>query len=248
MRYLLIADIHGNFPALTAIADRFPPAQFDRILNCGDSLVYAPFANETLAWLRDHKVLSILGNTDKKVIKLLRGLSFKKPSKEEKRVMYTHCAASLSDDNADFLLSLGIKARVELPDMAGKAGTKGRQLGLFHGSPAAPHDFLFAETAAKTFADLAAAYPFRVIVTGHSHTPYHKPVGATHFINPGSVGRMFDGNPAAGCAILETAPGDHIRVKHFRIPYDVAKTISAIRAEGLPEIYAEMFITGRKLN
>jgi predicted phosphodiesterase len=55
MRILLISDIHGNYPALQAIDRQLDAASFDYIVNPGDSLVYAPFPNETLAWLAKHR-------------------------------------------------------------------------------------------------------------------------------------------------------------------------------------------------
>jgi predicted phosphodiesterase len=70
MKILLLSDIHGNFPALAAIINFFEDTSFTAICNCGDSLVYAPFPNETLHWLQNNNVRSILGNTDRKVKKL----------------------------------------------------------------------------------------------------------------------------------------------------------------------------------
>jgi hypothetical protein len=70
------------------------PLACEQIFNCGDTLVYAPFPNETIDWLRRRAVFSIRGNTDDKVIKLLKGKSFRKPSKPEKRIMYTSTAAA----------------------------------------------------------------------------------------------------------------------------------------------------------
>ena len=86
-RILLVADIHGNYPAIKAISEELGISTFDYLLNCGDSLVYAPFANETLRWLLQYKGISILGNTDRKVIDLLHGRPMIKPKKEEKRIM-----------------------------------------------------------------------------------------------------------------------------------------------------------------
>ena len=57
---------------LEAVAARFPPQNFDLILNGGDSLVYGPFPNQTIDWLRTHGALSILGNTDRHVITLVK--------------------------------------------------------------------------------------------------------------------------------------------------------------------------------
>jgi predicted phosphodiesterase len=246
MRILLLADIHGNFPALQAIEQHFADTAFDHIINCGDSLVYAPFANETLEWLQQHKAISILGNTDKKVIKLLLGQEFAKPRKEEKRIMYTSTAESLSYANGSYLRSLPISASLPLANRF-LPGAGIAAIGIFHGSPEEPHEFLFADTPDSRFQELAGKTPFPIIVTGHSHTPYTKKIGGCLFINPGSAGRMFDGNPAVSCAVLTFSDGKPV-VCHYRISYDVPQVAAAVRYAGLPEIYATMFITGKKLN
>lgn len=246
MRILLLADIHGNFPALQAITAYFSGTTFAHIINCGDSLVYGPFANETIAWLEEHGAISILGNTDKKVIKLLRGESFAKPRREEKRVMYTSTAAALTMQNGKRLCSLPIATSLTINQPCGPDSAP-ITIGIFHGSPAEPHEFLFANTPDRRFQELAESCPYPIVVTGHSHTPYVKQINSCLFINPGSAGRMFDGNPAACCAVLEFSTAGPI-VQHHRIPYDTNRLAVAIRLAGLPEIYATMFATGKKLN
>lgn len=247
MQILLLSDIHGNYPALRAIDSYFAGSHFDHIVNCGDSLVYAPFGNEVIDWLIEKKVLSILGNTDKKVIKLLRGKPFAKPAKADKRIMYTHTADQLSKQSSNYMLSLDISAELPLVEQPDAPPLPGQLLGIFHGSPAKPHEFLFDTSPRSRFEELAAQYPYRVIATGHSHTPYHFLVGATHFINPGSAGRMFDGNPAACCAVLSVAD-DRITVRHHRVEYDITAVIQELERQGLPHIYQTMFMLAKKLN
>ncbi|MGI6657383.1 MAG: metallophosphoesterase family protein [Desulfobulbus sp.] len=239
MRILLISDIHGNYPALQAVDEATRSLDCSHILNCGDSLVYAPFPNETLDWLREREAFSIRGNTDDKIIRLLKGKSFKKPSKPEKRIMYTSTQAALSAENSAFLLELKKRKLLRL----GKTF-----IGLYHGSPTDHEEFLFDDTPTKRFKELAKAGNYEIVVTGHSHTPYARLVGGIHFINPGSVGRMFDGRPEASYAILELGRGNKVRVTLHRCPYDVEAVVTALDQQGLPAIYAEMFRTGRKLN
>ncbi|WP_457572741.1 metallophosphoesterase family protein [Desulfolithobacter sp.] len=238
MKILLLADIHGNFPALEAVAARWSPDEFDAIIHAGDATVYAPFPNETLAWLREHGAISILGNTDHKVRRLLRGKSFKKPRKAEKRIMYTWTADHLSPENAAYLSGMKQQLQLEM---------EGGRIGVFHGSPASPDEFLFSDTPTLRFQELTRKTDCSIIITGHSHTPYHKKVLGRHFINPGSVGRMFDGNPAASWAVLELN-GDQVRVRHFRTPYDVDRVVRTLAENLLPPIYGVMYRQGRKLN
>lgn len=246
-RILLISDIHGNYPALQAIDRECGAASFDFIINAGDSLVYAPFPNETIEWLAKHQAISILGNTDKKVIKLLRGKSFKKPGKEDKRIMYSSTAEQLSDKNSSYLLSLDKSSQLEI-SFAKATGQKKRvKLGIFHGSPADHDEFLFESTPDERFNELAGLTDCDIVITGHSHSPYHKLLSKVHFINPGSVGRMFDGDPRSSFATL-TVSSDTISVQHHRIVYEVRDVVSKIRECGLPEIYATMYLQGKKLN
>lgn len=236
MRILLISDIHGNYPALEAVSRAVAPLRCDHVLNSGDCLVYAPFANQTLDWLRQSGAFSIRGNTDDRVIRLIKGKTMKKPSKPEKRIMYTSTAAALSKENVAYLMELKKKKLLRLGHTF---------IGLFHGSPIDHEEFLDADTPDKRFRELAKATACEVVVTGHSHSPYHRLVDGVHFINPGSVGRMFDGCPDASYAILELRRGT-VTVSHHRCAYDVEAVVSALASHQLPDIYAEMFRTGSK--
>jgi putative phosphoesterase len=237
-RILVISDIHGNYPALQAVAEQADITRCDYIFNCGDCTVYAPFANQVLNWLIEHKAVSIRGNTDDKVIKLLNGQNFKKPGKAEKRIMYTHTAKTLTANNQAILKGLKKKKRLTVDK---------RCIGLFHGSPARHNEFLFADTPDKRFRQLAGDCKADIILTGHSHTPYHKIIAGTHFINPGSVGRMFDGIPRASFAILKLNK-KKVQVELFRCAYDVERVITELKKNGLPDIYGKMYSLGRKLN
>ena len=244
MRILLLSDIHGNFPALQAIEQHFHGTAFDYITNCGDTLVYGPFPNETLDWLREHQVVSILGNTDRTVKDILEGRPFTKPRKDEKRIMYTVTVDQLRPENAAYLCSLKKSAFVSLSK---EQSEQSAGIHLFHGSPADPDEFLFPDTPDKRFKEFVKHLEGLYTVTGHTHMPYIKQVKKKTFINPGSVGRMFDGNPQASCAVLEIENSKH-RIRHYRIDYDIQAVVREIQALNLPEIYATMFTVGRKLN
>ncbi len=238
MQILVISDIHGNYPALQAVARDCANLPIKYVFNCGDSLVYAPFPNEAIDFLITRQAISILGNTDEIILRLLSGKNFKKPAKEEKRVMYTRTAAMLSHASQNYICHLKKKKRIDL---------KGWRIGLYHGSPADHKEFLFDNTSDVRFRELAIDVNADVVITGHSHTPYHKHIDGVHFINPGSVGRMFDGNPAASYALIKLSRHE-LFVQHYRIPYDVETVVAELQKQALPPIYEAMFRQGKKLN
>lgn len=242
MNILLISDIHGNYPALKAVADYFSQP-FDLILNGGDTTVYGPFPNETINWLRANQVPSILGNTDRHILTLLDGQTFKKPRKAEKRIMYGWTAAELSIENKTWLQRQPLFNTINLTHESGNH----IDLGMYHGSPEDPDEFLFANTPHCRFKELAIRSSHHIVTIGHSHSPFHRQVDNVHFINPGSVGRMFDGKPTASCAVV-TIIKKLIEIKHFRIPYPVQAVVNKLQALRLPPIYQEMYLRGRKLN
>ena len=237
---LLLSDVHANYPALKAVGDSLDLDRFDKIINAGDITVYSTFPNETIQWFKDlgQRALSIVGNTDRRILRLLKGKKMKKPKIQEKRIMYEWTCDYISGESIDFLKSLSKKDSFSMGNL---------DLGVFHGSAAKPNAQVFPTTSLKRFVHLAGIGSCSVHIMGHSHVPFHKVINGIHFINPGSVGRMFDGDPRASYAILQINSGQ-CRVEHFRVTYDVEAVVRGLRENQLPDIYGEMFRIGRKLN
>ena len=238
-KLLVLGDIHANWPALKAIIRYIRPKRFDGIINTGDFTVYGTFPNETIRWFRKRKkTLCILGNTDLRLLNILAGKKLKKPGKEEKRVMYFWTADHLSNKNHRYLKSLPDKMECTINKI---------RIGIFHGTFDDPEEILYPDTRINRFRELAANAPYRVHIMGHSHIPYYKKVGGVHFINPGSVGRMYDGDPRTSFAIVRVS-SKSIAGEHFRIPYPIRKDTTGLEKHNLPDIYKKMYEIGKKLN
>jgi putative phosphoesterase len=238
-KLLLLGDIHANYPALKAILKFINPDRFDRIINTGDFTVYSTFPNETIQWFRERKnVISILGNTDRRVLRILKGKKLKRPKKEEKRVMYFWTCENLLPENITYLKSIPKKTDFSVGRLC---------IGVFHGTQDDPDEELFPSAPQSRFHQLAERSNYQVHIMGHSHVPFYKIVDGVHFINPGSVGRMFDSDPRASFAILKVS-SRNLAVEHFRIPYPVKEVVRGLKDQKLPNIYAKMFRTGKKLN
>ena len=238
-KILLLGDVHANYPALKAIGQFIKPNRFDRIVNTGDFTVYSTFPNDTIQWFRKRKkTISILGNTDRKILRILKGKKLKKPKKNEKRVMYFWTSENLLPENIAYLKSLPQKTDFTVGCF---------RIGVFHGTLEDPDEELFPSAPESRFQQLAKDSPYQVQIMGHSHAPYYKIVDGIHFINPGSVGRMFDGDPRTSFAILKIS-SENIAVEHFRIPYAVEAVVKSLKKQKLPNIYAKMFRAGKKLN
>ncbi|UCE51698.1 MAG: metallophosphoesterase family protein [Desulfobacterales bacterium] len=238
-KFLLLGDVHGNYPALNSIGKYIQPQRFDRIINTGDFTVYSTFPNETIEWFREKKnTICILGNTDRRVLRILKGKKLKRPKKDEKRVMYFWTSENLHPENITYLKSLPKQTDLTVSHI---------RIGVFHGTFNDPDEELYPSAPERRFHELAKDSRYQVHIMGHSHVPFYKVVDGVHFINTGSVGRMFDGDPRASFAILKVSSGK-IAVEHFRIPYAVEEVLKGLKNHDLPDIYAKMFRIGKKLN
>ena len=238
-KILILGDIHANYPALKAIQTYIRPDRFDRIVNTGDFTVYSTFPNETIQWFRKRKkTICILGNTDRRVLRILNGTQLKKPRKKEKRVMYFWTSENLLPENVKYLKSLPEQTDFTVGPI---------RIGVFHGTCDDADEELFPDAPEARFHKLAKNSPYQIHIMGHSHVPYYKIADGVHFINPGSAGRMFDGDQRATFAILKIS-SEKIGVEHFRIPYPVKEVIKGLKKNRLPNIYTTMFQIGKKLN
>ena len=238
-KILLLGDIHGNYPAFKAVLKYIQAARFDWIVNTGDFTVYSTFPNETIQWFRKRKnTICIIGNTDRRVLRILKGKKLRKPKKKEKQVMYFWTAENLLAENIAYLKSLPQQTDFTIGNT---------RIGVFHGTRDDPDEELFPWAPEKRFRELAKDSPYKIQIMGHSHVPYYKIVDGVHFINTGSVGRMFDGDSRVSFAVLKISPAA-IGVEHFRVPYAVEKVIKGLKENKLPGIYARMFRDGKKLN
>jgi putative phosphoesterase len=219
-KILLLGDIHANYPALKAIQKYTKQDRFDRIINTGDFTVYSTFPNETIQWFRERKkTICKFGTTDRRIIRILKGKKLKKPRKKEKRIMYFWTSENLLPENIKYLKSLPEQTGFTLGPI---------RIGVFHGTCDDADEELFSDAPEARFHKLAKNSPYKIHIMGHSHVPYYKIVDGVHFINPGSAGRMFEGDPRASFAILKISSRKR-GVEHFRVTYPVKKVVKSLK-------------------
>ncbi len=240
MKITLIADIHGNLPALEAVL-RHARAQnaTEMILNMGDLTGYGPFPDGVVQWSQRPRVTSIIGNYDKKVLsKKHRQNNWEKITPADKRKMFAWTYQALTKPSRKALKSLPEQRTLTL---------RGLRILMTHGSPASINEHLLPDTPQERLAELAGMADADVVLCGHSHQPFTRQARGVTFINPGTVGRQDDGDPRASYATLEiTAKG--IMIQHHRVPYDIMRTVRGLRLAGLPDTLTHVIRYGRSYN
>jgi putative phosphoesterase len=236
MRITLIADIHGNLPALQAVlqhAQNYYAAK--KILNLGDMIGYGPFPDEVVKAIRGIQFINILGNYDKKVLsKANRKEGWQKIKSPDKRQLFAWTYHALSKSSRKYLRSLPESKKITL---------SGKTIMMTHGSPDSHTEHLLPDMPKARFSELAGIAGTDIVLSGHSHQAYSEDVDGTLFVNPGSVGRPDDGDPRASYAIL-TIEGDEVSIEHFRVPYDIMASVRRMRQTGLPLVFTKILREG----
>jgi putative phosphoesterase len=228
MRILLVADIHANWAALSAISE-----QYDLCLCMGDLVEYGPQPRECVEWARRPTVLSVRGNHDHGCVQDVDVFA-------ESGFRYLTMATRpgtrnlLTDADHAFLAELPTTRMLTL---------EGKRFLLVHATPRDPLEEYTPPTAEAwqtRLTDLKADY----VGVGHTHQQFQLTVGKTTIINPGSVGLPRDGDPRVRYAIIENG-----QVTFKQTEYDIESTVAELKNTPYPmkaqAMLAEVYRTGK---
>jgi putative phosphoesterase len=219
MRILVVADIHGNWPALQAIDE-----PHDLCLCLGDLVDYAMEPAPCIDWVRRNAQHTVRGNHDHGVAQDVT-ISGQNGFKYLTGITRPLTRSRLNPEDLRFLAALPLTQWVTADDM---------RFLLVHATPRDPLDE-YAPADADFWARRLNNVDADVICVGHTHQPYILEVGNKLVINPGSVGLPRDGDPRAAYAIM-----DDRRVELKRVEYPVEATVAAIQETSLPDHAKEL--------
>jgi len=222
MRILLISDIHGNWPALQAVATE----TYDVCFCLGDLVDYGLEPSPCIAWVRQNAHVTVRGNHDHGVAQnvIVNG---KVGYKFLSGITRTLTRERLGEEEIRFLGRLPVTQMVTLEDT---------RFLLVHASPRDPLDE-YALPDTDYWARRLEKVDADVVCVGHTHMPYVLPVGEKMVINPGSVGQPRDGDPRASYAILEL---DDAQINLHRIEYPIEDTLRVIQESTLTDSVKDM--------
>jgi putative phosphoesterase len=225
VRIGVLADLHGNAPALEAVLSDLRAAGVARALVAGDLIGYYPFVNETLDLLRTFDCTVVLGNHDGY---LLGRLACPRDRWE-----------AYGLDVVERTISVEHRAWLDTQPFQRELTIDGRTVLLCHGSPAGPEDYAYPNREDFSVFEVPGV---EVIVMGHTHIPLLRHHAGRLLLNPGSCGQPRDYDPRAAFAILNT---EGMSVEQCRVPYDVAKVQRSVSDHGLPRMLADILTRHR---
>jgi putative phosphoesterase len=258
MKIAFFSDVHANLPALEAVLQGIDSQKPDAIYCLGDLVNQNVWNNEVVDLIREREIPTIQGNHDEGIGSGKSFFNFTYTFPEAKQwgkeaIAYT--LKNITKGNQEYLAKLP-----KLKHLAFQLenGTKYR-LVMAHGSPTSIDEHLFRSTKEERFNELLNICEADVMLTGNTHSPYHKVICVEkankkiyrHVINPGSVGRPRDGNWHPIYVILTIdhhkdllEHADALAVDFYRVEYDLGKVVRAIKNSELSVYYGSCLITG----
>ena len=206
----ILSDIHGNFPALTAVLAEVDRLACTQIISLGDVTGYYAQPRECIQALRERQAIQLLGNHDKY---LVEGTSCPRSKLVSSLIELQY--RSVTKEQIQFLSTLS-------------PTYQGADLSCVHGSWEDPLDqYMFHITYDRLIG--TQTYYF----SGHTHVQTLVSLKDKVYCNPGSVGQPRDGDWRAAFATINST-GDH-RVRLHRVEYDVGKAAEAMKQAGFGE-------------
>jgi sugar O-acyltransferase (sialic acid O-acetyltransferase NeuD family)/putative phosphoesterase len=221
-RIAIIADVHGNLPALEAVIAA--AGNVDGWICAGDVAGHLPFVDETVTRLRALGTQCVKGNHDAALVEGF-GIPDSSAATRALQLQRTYVTSA----TCDWLASLP-----ERLDLA----YEGCTITVLHGGPTSP---LYQKVMQVTD-DIRAFAQGRVLVLGHTHHVLSE-IDDNHMVlNPGPVGLPADGVACARAMVLELPER---KLHNIAVAYDAASVLSRMQELGYDERYANCLASGR---
>lgn len=224
MRVAVLADIHGNLPALEAVLEDIARVAPDYVVAAGDLALRGAHPRETVQLVLDRCDAVLMGNTDCYLAGNYLGGAYRERD---------HWKTELLEWTREQLGPELLQRLGGLPFSVRYTPRRGQDLFVCHANPRNLEESLdptLDEAALRRFFQHldAAACAF-----GHLHFPYRRRVGRLVLADVASAGIPRDGDlrPAYG-VFTYTPKGWRVQIR--RVRYPVRKATQAITARRVP--------------
>jgi putative phosphoesterase len=206
LRVAALYDVHGNVPALEAVLAEIDSEGIEQVVFGGD-IASGPLPRETLELVRSRDAAFVRGNADR--------LESPEESAEEDEGR-RWILQQLDREEIEWLANLPFSTVID-------------DVLYVHATPKDDESVITELTTEERLAELLDGVEQHLVVAGHTHMQLERTIGSTRFVNAGSVGRPYEGEPGAYWAVVTDG-----EVELRRTEYDLERTAAVFRASGHP--------------
>lgn len=226
MRLLIVADIHGNWPALEAVLNA--ERKIDGIICLGDIVNFGPHPVACVESIQDRGMPGwiVRGNHDHAV-----GFGVPPDCADKDREM----ALSLQRFTQSQLTASAVQYLRSLPTIA-RGVLEQTRFVLCHAVPSDPlGGYLGPDDFARWEEEVILAGSPHFLLVAHTHRPFVRLVRDTFVVNPGSVGQPQDRDPIASYALWNSGAVDLLHAA-----YDKKSVLKDLEGCAAPSVVAKL--------
>lgn len=207
-RLAVLADIHGNLPALEAVLSDVQQFKVDQVILAGDVINWGPFSPQVMQRVMSEGWAVIRGNNE---LYLLDHGTARAPADWDSYTIPPFLRRQLEPAMINAVACWADSLTLRFPDAP--------TVRVVHGSPRSHFEPIYPQSTETEIAEMLAGVSESTLICAHTHLPIDRMVGAWHILNPGTVGVPLDGTHEASYMILD---GDERgwRATFRRVPYD----------------------------
>lgn len=216
MRTLIIADIHGNLPALEAVLASPEAQSCQRIISLGDQVNFGPQPRQVMQRLQELHALMLRGNHEDR---LLRADAPEYAGYNWAMQRWTHRQLE------------GINIALPTDHVEGCKW-------FTHGTPGDPFRLVHREDLPGVLDALPEGVTH--LFSGHNHQPWMLEHAGRVACNPGSLGMMEDDIGGMAPFVIMEEDEERIRLGRHLVPYDMDALKRAFIETGCADAAPEM--------
>ncbi len=219
-RIAVLADIHGNLPALQAVLADVDRVGVDLIVLNGD-LADGPFPRQTLELLDSlgDRAVWIRGNGDRWLVEAYDGTFTPTGGPADQLIEWA--ASTLDRAHRDLLAAASLTGSLELAGLG--------PVGFCHATARDDNEMVLVDSSIDQLRQAYAALIEPTVVVGHCHMPFDRLFDRRRIVNAGSVGMPY-GHTGASWALLGT------EVTLRRTGYDTAEAARLMSGSAMPDL------------
>jgi predicted phosphodiesterase len=230
MRFAVLADIHGNLPALEAVMADLAQFEVEQVVVAGDLINWGPDSAAVVERVTAAGWAALRGNNE---YYLLDADTPRAPAYWAEWQLLPWLRRQLD--------ARGWARVAAWPDAISLRPPDAPPALVTHGSPRSRWEGLFPDTPAAQVATILEGVEEQTIVAAHTHLAMDRVVAGRRILNPGSVGIPLDGRHGASYLLLEARAGAW-RATLRRVPVDLAPLFAAFERQHFIE---ECGVTGQ---
>jgi len=220
-RIAVLADVHGNVPALEAVIEDVARQRPDEVLVAGDLVGRGPCGKEVVRRIAEQGWRSVRGNHEDYL------LAFRHRKVKSHWLTASEwsaarwMAAELDEAAATFIAGLPLTLRSDLAP----------ELRVVHGTPRSNGEGIGPWTSRQQVEAHFSEVAEPVLICGHTHRPLECRLPTGLVVNVGAVGLPFNRDRRAQYAVFQLSH-DEVAVEFRRVDYDLEQTVRDYETSG----------------